>query len=71
MTCDSCLPPEVAKAIGSGVPVRTHLSDALRIGVLAEEEGAELRIEGHHVFPICGESCCLWEAVRGNVDPPA
>jgi hypothetical protein len=43
------------------------------MGVLAEEEGAELRIEGHIMScPICGESClCLWEAVRGNVDPPA
>lgn len=53
--------------------MRTHLPDALRIGVLAEEEGAELRIEGHIMScPICGESClCLWEQVRGNGDPPA
>jgi len=73
MTCDSCLPPEVAKAIGSGVPVRTHIPDAIRLGVLAEEEGAELRIEGHIMScPICGESClCLWEKMRANNDPPA
>ena len=73
MTCDSCLPSEVGKAVASEVPVRTHLPDALRIGVLAEDEGAGLRMEGHIMScPICGESClCLWETVRGNVDPPA
>lgn len=73
MTYDSSLPPEVAKAVGSGIPVKTHLPDTLRLGVLAQEEAAELRIEGHIMScPICGESClCLWEKVRGNDDPPA
>lgn len=72
MTRDEPLPPEVAKTIGSGVPVRTHLSDLQRIGVLADDEGAELRIEAHIMScPICGESClCLWEKIRGNEDPP-
>lgn len=73
MKYDDYLPPPVAKTIGSGIPVRTHISDALRIGLLAEDEGAELRIAGHIMScPMCGESClCLWERLQGNTDPPA
>ena len=52
---------------------RTHIGDAVRMGVLAEDEGAELRVEGHLMAcDICREtSISLWESVREKVDPPA
>lgn len=52
---------------------RTHIGDAVRMGVLAEEEGAELRVEGHLMgCEICREpSISLWESVREAADPPA
>ena len=52
---------------------RTHIGDAVRMGVLAEEEGAELRVEGHLMgCEICREtSISLWENVRETADPPA
>ncbi len=52
---------------------KTHIADALRVGVLAQDEGAELRIEGHLMAcEVCGEtSILLWEQVREVADPPA
>src|SRR3990170_5201543 len=52
---------------------RTHIADALRLGVLALDEGAELRIEGHLMgCDVCGEnSIALWERVREQADPSA
>ncbi len=52
---------------------RTHIADAVRVGVLAQEEGAELRIEGHLMAcEVCGESSIsLWERVREKADPAA
>jgi len=51
---------------------KTHIGDAVRMGVLAEDEGAELRVEGHLMAcEICREtSISLWESVREKVDPP-
>jgi hypothetical protein len=53
--------------------VKTHIADALRLGVLAQDEGAELRIEGHLMAcEVCGETTIrLWETVREVADPPA
>jgi len=52
---------------------KTHIGDAVRMGVLAEDEGAELRVEGHLMgCEICREtSISLWESVREKVDPAA
>ena len=52
---------------------RTHIGDAVRMGLLAEEEGAELRVEGHLMgCELCREpSISLWESVRQETDPPA
>jgi predicted anti-sigma-YlaC factor YlaD len=52
---------------------KTHIADALRVGVLAEEEGAELRIEGHLMAcELCREpSISLWERAREEADPAA
>lgn len=52
---------------------KTHISDAVRIGVLAEDEGAELRIEGHLMgCDVCKEiSISLWERAREKGDDPA
>ena len=52
---------------------RTHIPDVLRLGVLAQDEGAELRIEGHLMAcEFCREnSICLWERARDRADPPA
>ena len=51
---------------------RTHIGDAVRMGLLAEEEGAELRVEGHLMgCELCREpSISLWESVREAADPP-
>ena len=51
----------------------THIADAVRMGVFAEEEGAELRVEGHLMgCELCREpSISLWESVREAADPPA
>ena len=50
---------------------KTHIGDAVRMGVLAEDEGAELRVEGHLMgCEICREtSISLWESVREKADP--
>ena len=50
---------------------KTHIGDAVRMGVLAEDEGAELRVEGHLMAcEICREtSISLWESVREQADP--
>lgn len=52
---------------------KTHIADALRVGVLAQDEGAELRIEGHLMgCEFCRESSiCLWERAREEADPVA
>jgi len=52
---------------------KTHIADAIRIGVLAQDEGAELRIEGHLMTcEVCGESSiALWERVREKAEPAA
>jgi predicted anti-sigma-YlaC factor YlaD len=52
---------------------KTHIADALRLGVLAQDEGAELRIEGHLMCcELCREpSISLWERVREKADPAA
>jgi hypothetical protein len=52
---------------------KTHIADTLRVGVLAQEEGAELRIEGHLMgCELCREpSISLWERVREKADPAA
>jgi len=52
---------------------KTHIGDAVRMGVLAEDEGAELRVEGHLMgCEICREtSISLWESVREAADPSA
>ena len=52
---------------------RTHIADAVRLGVLAQEEGAELRIEGHLMAcDVCGESSIsIWERAREKADPAA
>jgi len=46
---------------------------AVGLGVLAQDEGAELRIEGHLMAcEFCREnSICLWERARDRADPPA
>jgi predicted anti-sigma-YlaC factor YlaD len=51
----------------------THIADAIRIGVLAQEEGAELRIEGHLMAcELCREaSISLWERAREKAGPAA
>lgn len=51
----------------------THIADAIRIGVLAQEEGAELRIEGHLMAcELCREaSISLWERARERAGPAA
>lgn len=50
---------------------KTHIADPLRVGVLAQEEGAELRIEGHLMgCEFCRESSVsLWERVRERGEP--
>ena len=50
---------------------KTHIGDAVRMGVLAEDEGAELRVEGHLMAcEVCREtSISLWENVRQADDP--
>ncbi len=52
---------------------KTHIADAIRVGVLAQEDGAELRIEGHLMAcEFCRESSIsLWERVRERADPAA
>ena len=52
---------------------KTHIADAVRLGVLAQEEGAELRIEGHLMAcELCAESSIsLWERVREKADAAA
>jgi hypothetical protein len=52
---------------------KTHIADVLRVGVLTQEEGAELRIEGHLMAcELCQElSISLWERVRDKVDTAA
>ncbi len=52
---------------------KTHIADAVRVGVLAQDEGAELRIEGHFMScELCREpSISLWERVREKADPAA
>ena len=52
---------------------RTHIADVVRLGVLAQEEGAELRIEGHLMAcDVCGESSIsIWERAREKADPAA
>ena len=52
---------------------KTHIADAVRVGVLAQDEGAELRIEGHLMScELCREpSISLWERVREKADPAA
>ena len=52
---------------------KTHIADAVRVGVLAQDEGAELRIEGHLMAcEICREpSISLWERAREEADPAA
>ena len=50
---------------------RTHLADALRVGVLAEEEGSELRIEGHLMScEFCGQATAsLWSNMIAPANP--
>jgi len=52
---------------------KTHITDVLWVGVLAQEEGAELRMAGHLMAcELCGETIiCLWERVREKADPAA
>lgn len=52
---------------------RSHIPDAIRMGVLAQDEGAELRIQGHLMAcEVCGESSItLWERVRAKARPAA
>jgi len=52
---------------------KAHIADVLWIGVLAQEEGAELRMAGHLMAcELCGETIiCLWERVREKADPAA
>jgi hypothetical protein len=52
---------------------KTHIADAVRMGVLAQDEGAEIRMEGHLMAcETCGEtSISLWERVREKADPAA
>jgi hypothetical protein len=52
---------------------KTHIADAIRVGVLAQEDGAEVRIEGHLMAcEFCRESSIsLWERVRERADPAA
>jgi hypothetical protein len=48
---------------------KTHIADAVRVGVLAQDEGAELRMEGHLMgCEVCRESSIsLWERAREQV----
>ena len=52
---------------------KTHIADSVKVGVLAEEEGAELLVEAHLMkCDLCREpSVSLWERVREEADPPA
>ena len=52
---------------------KAHIADVLWMGVLAQEEGAELRIAGHLMAcELCREpSISLWERVREKADPAA
>jgi hypothetical protein len=52
---------------------KTHIADAMRVGVLAQDEGAELRIEGHLMgCELCRDpTISLWERVREKADPSA
>ena len=52
---------------------KTHIGDDLRVGVFAQEEGAELRLEGHLMAcEFCREAAIsLWERVREKADPVA
>lgn len=47
---------------------KTHISDEVHLGVLAQDEGAELRIEGHLMgCELCRELCIsLWERARAE-----
>ncbi len=49
-----------------------HIADAVRVGVLAGDEGSELRMEGHLMAcETCREiSISLWERVREGAGPP-
>ena len=49
-----------------------HIADSLRVGVLAGDEGAELRMEGHLMAcDACRETAIsLWERAREMTDPP-
>src|SRR3989304_5942491 len=60
-----------ARAHRERTRAKTHIGDAVRMGVLAEDEGAELRVEGHLMAcEICREtSISLWESVRETADP--
>jgi hypothetical protein len=51
---------------------KTHIADSIRVGVLANEEGAEIRIEAHLMgCEVCHEnSISLWERVRAGDLPP-
>lgn len=51
----------------------SHIADSIRVGVLAGDEGSELRIEGHLMAcEFCREtSISLWERVREKADPAA
>ncbi len=51
----------------------THVADSLRLGVLAQDEGAELRWEGHLMAcPFCHEPVLsLWEQMPEAKDAAA
>lgn len=51
----------------------THINDSLRLGVLAQDEGAELRLEAHLMgCPLCREaSISLWENLREAAEEAA
>lgn len=51
----------------------SHISDALRLGVLAQEEGAGWRLEGHIMAcPLCHEpALALWEQMPEAKDAAA
>lgn len=52
---------------------KSHIADTWWVGLLAQEEGAELRIEGHLMAcELCREpSISLWERVRETGDSAA
>lgn len=51
----------------------THIADSLRLGVLAQEEGAELRLEAHLMScQLCRQaSLALWEQLPEVADAVA